>query len=55
MLGESPVNHIKILSYCYDGVISLMFSSRLATRALESVMCERLRQAGVDFDVVTLP
>lgn len=55
MLGESPVNHIKILSYCYNGVISLMFSSRLATRELENAMCARLREAGVKFDVVTLP
>ncbi len=55
MLGESPVNHIKILSYCYDGVISLMFSSRLVTRALESAMCDRLRREGIDFDVTTLP
>ena len=55
MLGESPVNHIKILSYCYDGVISLMFSSRLVTRELENAMCARLRDAGIDFDVVTLP
>lgn len=55
MLGESPVNHIKILSYCYDGVISLMFSSRLVTRELETAMCERLRKEGVDFDIVTLP
>ncbi len=55
MLGESPVNHIKILSYCYNGVISLMFSSRLRTRALETAMCQRLRDAGVGFDVVTLP
>lgn len=55
MLGESPVNHIKILSYCYNGVISLMFSSRLVTREMENAMCDRLRQAGVDFDVVTMP
>ena len=55
MLGESPVNHIKILSYCYNGVISLMFSSRLATRELENAMCARLRDAGIDFDVVTMP
>ena len=55
MLGESPVNHVKILSYCYDGVISLMFSSRLATRELESAMCDRLRREGVEFEVVTMP
>ena len=55
MLGESPVNHIKILSYCYNGVISLMFSSRLATRELENAVCARLRQEGIGFDVVTMP
>ena len=55
MLGESPVNHIKILSYCYNGVVSLMFSSRLASHDLEDAMCERLRQAGLSFDVVRLP
>ncbi len=55
MLGESPVNHVKILSYCYDGVISLMFSSRLVTRELESAMCDRLRREGVEFEVVTMP
>ena len=55
MLGESPVNHIKILSYCYKGVISLMFSSRLAARDTESAMMDKLRQAGVEFDVVTRP
>ena len=55
MLGESPVNHIKILSYCYNGVLSLMFSSRLQTRELENAMCDRLREAGIPFDVVTLP
>ena len=55
MLGESPVNHIKILSYCYNGVISLMFSSRLRTRELENAMMDKLREAGVPFDVVTRP
>lgn len=55
MLGESPVNHIKILSYCYNGVISLMFSSRLVSRELENAMCARLQEAGVGFEVVTMP
>ena len=55
MLGESPVNHIKILSYCYNGVVSLTFSSRLASHALEDAMCERLTREGLPFDVIRRP
>lgn len=55
MLGESPVNHIKILSYCYNGVVSLMFSSRLVTRELEDAMCERLAKEGIQYDIRRLP
>ncbi|MBQ7595678.1 MAG: hypothetical protein IJU45_03320, partial [Clostridia bacterium] len=43
MLGESPVNHIKILSYCYNGLVSLTFSSRLLSDELENTMCKSLR------------
>lgn len=55
MLGESPVNHIKILSYCCNGMVSLTFSSRLASHELEDAMCERLTQAGLPFDVIRRP
>ncbi len=55
MLGESPVNHIKILSYCYNGTLSLMVSSRLVTREPEDALCARLRAEDIPFDVVTRP
>ena len=55
MLGESPVNHIKILSYCTNGVLSLMFSSRLVSREPEDALIAKLREAGLEPDVVHIP
>ena len=55
MLGESPVNHIKILSYCSGGVLSLMFSSRLVSREPEDALIRKLREAGLQPDIVRMP
>ena len=55
MLGESPVNHIKILSYCYNGNVSLTFSSRLVSHDLEDAMCERLKSEGLQFSIIKRP
>ncbi len=55
MLGESPVNHIKILSYCYNGVVSLTFSSRLVSDELENAMCRRLTGEGIEYNIIRRP
>ncbi len=55
MLGESPVNHIKILSYSYNGLVSLTFSSRLAEKKMEDAIAARLRQEGLPFTTIRRP
>ena len=55
MLGESPVNHIKILSYCSNGVFSLMFSSRLESSTPESALIDKLHAAGLHPEIIRMP
>ena len=55
MLGESPVNHIKILSYCCRGTLSLMFSSRLSDSMPEDALIAKLRAAELEPEIIRRP
>lgn len=47
ILGESPVNHVKMTLYSYNGAFHMMISSRLVTREPEERFQKLLEQFGL--------